>query len=403
MFKPTFSIPDEYRTHLRHVPALDTRPDEEILHSLNTYQAITSEKNIWAFWHSGLNSMPPWCQRNVINWARLHGAEWTIRVLDQIDGSPNNVQRYLPTDLIPPVFLKREIVGPFAGQHSADLIRGALLYVLGGVWLDVGIILFRDLNRVCWDILSDPETEYELSVMHMGGLGTGISNHFIAARKHSPLMQRWHDLFAYLWRDRTSCKGLSHHPLLAPVLSAGQKFHGDKGTEHFGWEHVCSPEDILDYGAHILAWQRLVMLEDPEDRFSGVEYFNHKVLLLDVIGESWRAEAIVGWRGSQLFDVLRTKLDWERGAEENRMAFKAVMTILAESSMQKVYRGKEMLKYPALGTLWDEKENEDKDHESGTFAELLRYGSVHFEQTRDITLVQNPEVQVVLQKGVWEA
>ncbi|KAL2814882.1 hypothetical protein BDW59DRAFT_177809 [Aspergillus cavernicola] len=327
------------------------------------YQPVTSERNIWAFWHSGLRSMPSWCQRNVTNWARVNGTTWTIRVLDNINNSPNNVERFLSDDMIPP--------------HSADLIRGACLYIHG----------------------ESPTTPVEMSVMHMGG--TGISNHFIAARKQSPFMEHLHDLFAYLWKDRTSCKGVSKHALLAPVLNGG-KFHGDEGTNYFGWEHKCEPDAIMDYGAHILAWQRLVMLEDGGDGFSGVDYFRHKVLLLDVIEESWRAESLLGWRGSDLFNALSTRLDDAPESEEIQTAFKAVMTTLAESSMQNIYRGKEMLKYSALGTLWDEKENEGKDQEAGTLVELVRYGSVHYEQTRDIVPVETPRPPVVLSKGLLE-
>ncbi|KAL4958452.1 hypothetical protein BDW69DRAFT_201799 [Aspergillus filifer] len=403
MGQQTFPIPEAFSSKLRNVPALDNRSDEEILRSLDQYQPIVTERNVWAFWHAGLCSMPSWCKRNVINWARLNGKNWTIRVLDQVDGSPNNVLHYLPEDMIPPIFLKREMTGPFVGQHSADLIRGACLFVHGGLWLDVGNILFRRLDRICWDLLEDPSTPFEMCVMHMGGSsGTGISNHFIAARKNSPFMKRWHDLFAYLWKDRTNCTGLSKSPLLAPVLHGSGTFHGDEETDRWGWEHVYSPEAIQDYGAQILAWQRVIMLDDPKTGFSGVDYYTQKILLLDVLDESWRAEVIVGWRGHQLFDVLATRLDTPKESEEYQAALKTVMTLLADSSLQKIYRGKEMMKYPALGTLWDEKENEDKDYEPGTFAALLRYGSVHFEQTRGILYVENPRPPTVLAKGLLE-
>jgi hypothetical protein len=57
--------------------------------------------------------------------------------------------------------------------------------------------------------------------------------------------------------------------------------------------------------------------------------------------------------------------------------------------MQKITHGKNLTKTPAWGLIWDEKGNESKDIEPGTFAELLRYGAVRFEQTREsITYVQ---------------
>jgi hypothetical protein len=399
MIGKTIPVLDGCDGQLHYVEALDNRTAEDILNSLDKFQPVVSEKNIWAFWHSGLRSMPPWCQRNIVNWLRLNGNEWTVRVLDNVKKSPNNVLQYVPKNTLPPAYLNNHMVGPFVGQHSADLVRGACIYIHGGIWLDVGIILFRKLDRICWEQLADPSSSFEVSVMHMGG--TGISNHFIAARRGSPFIKYWHELFTLLWKDRTSCQGLSRHPLLAPVLEAG-RFHGDKDTNHFGWEHKCTPDQIMDYGAHILAWQRLALTENVGDGFSGTKYFATKILFLNVLEEAWRAETLVGWRGSDLFEVLNTKLDAPAESQKFQLALNAIRSILAQSSMQKVYRGSELLKYPALGSIWDEKENGNKDCEPGTFAELLRYGSVHFEQTRDIRYTRNPQPTVTFMKGLFE-
>ncbi|CZR53710.1 related to capsule polysaccharide biosynthesis protein [Phialocephala subalpina] len=401
MATSTFSIPDELSNQLRYVSALDNRPFEEILQSLDKYQSVVSEKNIWAFWDSGLRSMPRWCQRNVIDWVRLNGNDWTVRILDHVEGSPNNVLKYVSKETLPSAYLKDEMTGPYVGQHSADLVRGACLVTHGGVWLDVGIILFRKLDTICWQKLEDPLAPFAVSVMHMGG--TGMSNHFIAARKGSPFIKHWHELFTYLWKDRTTCGGLSGHPLLALVL-AGGKFYDDEETSYrFGWEHKAKGEHIMDYGAQVLAWQRIAMTENTGDGFNGPEYFATKVLLLNVIEESWRAESLIGWRGSQLFNILSTKLDTSAKSQKYQAAFKTVWTILAQASMQKVYHGKELLKYPALGELWDAAENENDEFEAGTFAELLRYGSVHFEQRRGIAYVQNPRPSATFRKGLYEA
>lgn len=72
--------------------------------------------------------------------------------------------------------------------------------------------------------------------------------------------------------------------------------------------------------------------------------------------------------------------------------------------MQKVTHGKNLLRTPALGTLWDLTENEGKDVEEGTFAELLRYGALHFQQTREeIEKVEPEESGFVIRKGLLEA
>ena len=71
--------------------------------------------------------------------------------------------------------------------------------------------------------------------------------------------------------------------------------------------------------------------------------------------------------------------------------------------MQKITHGKHLTKSPALGILWDRQENEGKDVAPGTFAELLRYGSVHFEQEREeIEYVKARKPEHRIKKGLLE-
>lgn len=50
--------------------------------------------------------------------------------------------------------------------------------------------------------------------------------------------------------------------------------------------------------------------------------------------------------------------------------------------MQKVGHGGNLTRTVSLGDLWDMPENESRDCAPGTFAELIRYGAVHFRQKR---------------------
>ena len=108
-------IPDEFRSDLRYVKSLDTRSDQDILDSLSRHAPVTSEKNVWAFWHSGVHSMPGWCQRNVVNWIRLCGSSWSIRVLDKVPGSPNNALNFVPAEMLPETYVKGTMDGPYTG------------------------------------------------------------------------------------------------------------------------------------------------------------------------------------------------------------------------------------------------------------------------------------------------
>jgi hypothetical protein len=184
-----FQIPPQYRDLLDVVEPLDHRSDQEILQSLAQHAPVTSEKNIWAFWHSGVSDMPAWCQRNVVDWVRICSPSWTVRVLDNVAESPNYALNYLGRELLVQAFVQRTMDGPYVGQHSADLVRGAALCQHGGVWMDVGSILTRHLDRVCWDRIQDPDNPYQAAVAVQPS--QGIMNYFVACRKEDPFIWRW--------------------------------------------------------------------------------------------------------------------------------------------------------------------------------------------------------------------
>lgn len=159
-----FTIPERFQSQLQEVQALDPRSDDEILQSLATYRPVTSEKNIWAFWHSGVLAMPAWCQRNAVDWVRVCGPDWTVRVLDNTPGSPGYALGYVSEDLLPEAFVRRTMDGPYVGPHSADFMRGACLVQHGGAFMDVGCLLLRPLDDFVWDQLAAPGSKYGVAV-----------------------------------------------------------------------------------------------------------------------------------------------------------------------------------------------------------------------------------------------
>ena len=145
------------------------------------------------------------------------------------------------------------------------------------------------------------------------------------------------------------------------------------------------------------------MLEDPNDGFNGADYYKKKVLLLDLLSEDWGAEATIGFSWQDLLEVLATKRDADPQSEQYRTAHKTVWRLLTRSSMQKVTHRKNLTKDPALGVLLDMEENQGKDAALGTMAELLRYCSVHFEQSQEkneYVKAKKPEQKIT--KGLLE-
>ena len=62
---PRFPIPPDFQHALRSTTPRDIRTNEELLKTLSTHKPVRSEKNIWAFWDTGIRHVRPWQQRNV--------------------------------------------------------------------------------------------------------------------------------------------------------------------------------------------------------------------------------------------------------------------------------------------------------------------------------------------------
>jgi hypothetical protein len=394
-----FKIPVEFQEQVTVTGPKDKRTDEEILKPLGHFQPVISEKNVWCYWHSGLSNLPGWCKRNIIDWARINGLSWTIRILDTVPGSPNHVLKYVPEDMLPEALVKNALDGPYKGPHAADMLRGACLYLHGGVYMDVGIILIRELDRIGWEQLSDPENPKQVCIPWYHG--TLPANHWVAARKGDPFIKRWHDLFVHLWANKTNYNGLGANPLLA--FAANMDF-SESEKKGFKWEFVVGPDVVFQYITQCLAWARVSSLEEPgKDGFNGAEYQRDHVLYYYVLPECWPAETNVGFSGKQMFEAMSTRLDADPASSEYQKAYKFVWQALSSASMQKITHGKNLTKTPALGSIWDLPENEGKDVEPGTFVELLRHGAVNFRQTRD-TLVyeQVDKPTMTIKKGLFE-
>jgi hypothetical protein len=158
-----------------------------------------------------------------------------------------------------------------------------------------------------------------------------------------------------------------------------------ESDENPGFDFKLPLVEVFEYAIQIAAWGRLTMLgPDPSDGFSPAEYWLKSVMPMDAFKEAWRAETVFGFDlgGQAKLDALSTRLDADKNSEEYKAAHKVIWLILAESSMQKISHGKGLSHSVQLGTMLDMPENADKDHEEGTFAELLRYGTLHFRQKR---------------------
>lgn len=195
-----------------------------------------------------------------------------------------------------------------------------------------------------------------------------------------------------------------------PLVAFGLQYRFlDSEAAKLDWDFKVPVKTAVEYVTQVVAWSRVCMLEDAGDGFSGADYWRDNVLAFDSRKEDWPAETVLGFAGSgqRLFDILSLPLgdggDGDGDPELRRQAEEVVWRILATGSMQKISHGKGLTHSAQLGTLWDEPGNEGRDRAPGTFAELLRYGSVHFRQKRagvEALTVEKP--MMTFKKGVLE-
>ncbi|PYH89583.1 hypothetical protein BO71DRAFT_105147 [Aspergillus ellipticus CBS 707.79] len=381
----------------------DRRSDAEILAHLTSPPPVSaSERNVWAFWHTGFAAMRPWTQRNVVGWVRRLGPEWTVRVLDhQGPDSPASVVHFLEAAVLPDAVTQRTMDGVSVGPHTADLIRLPLLHRYGGVWMDVGTLLFRHLDDLCWRVLADPTTPYELCGFNIEvrpGV-TAMMNSFLAARRGNGFVRRWHQIYAALWTGVTSAEGFHKHPLLShlPLLHPPAERIRDPDREG-------AMGRVTDYIAQMQCFERLRQLVDPEDGFSGPKYYKGKVYLLSGLDELYYFQKRTGWNGGEQFRLLSLQRDGEGERDElHTRAEEIVNDMVANSALMKLSHGPPG-ELDALADLWDQPQYENRDIEPGTFAAYLRYASVNLTQTREMKPLQvKLETENILHAGVLEA
>ncbi|KAI0116066.1 hypothetical protein F4776DRAFT_637668 [Hypoxylon sp. NC0597] len=389
---------------LRLIPSekLDLRSDEEITAWLQTRHPITSDRNVWAFWHSGYSQMTPWVQRNIINWVRRLGPDWTVHLLDRVPGSETNVSHFVDSSFFPDAFNNNTMDGPSVGPHSGDLVRLPLLWLYGGVWIDAGSFLFRHLEDICWEEIEDPKSPYEMAgfVIEMRPGVEIMLNGFIAAKRGNPFIKRWHEIFKALWDGVTNSQGFHKHPLLRhlPLLNPP----ADKLNLP---DLKVLMEYFTDYLSQCMCFERLRKLIDPADGFNGPEYYSKKILLFPALQETYYFQQRTEWSGTRQFELLTTKRTGEGVIKDEKWqaAEDFVHDALANTSTMKLSHGPPGALDSFLADLWDSEEHHHKDNGSGTFAAYLRYGSVHFDQTRKmIPIKMGWPNEEVLHAGVLE-
>ncbi|KPM39834.1 hypothetical protein AK830_g6716 [Neonectria ditissima] len=374
----TFKLP-ESASNLRVVPQsqLDLRSSTDLIKQLRCFQPITSEKNVWAFWDRGLDAMYPSYVWTVLSWVRKLGPSWTVRLVDVVEGSPNNIYNFVTKDYFPDCFINKTMDGPHAAQHAADLVRLPLLFEHGGVWMDVGNMLHTSLDHLFWDALAAPDSPYEMGVWIITGQirkqWGSFGNFMLAARQGCTFIKNWHDCYKELWKGRTRAAGFHGLPLVKDIGLA-------EGMADWGCEDQV--REMSDYVAQMLIGDRTRNLLDVSTGWNGREFFQNKVFMVEGIYNGILGAIRTNYDGRKQLELFTTSLD-EPDLEKRQEAESFMIEMLEKSHMYKVYHNSSTGQ-PALGDLIKKEGFMDATHRPGTFGEMYRYGTVHWRSTREV-------------------
>jgi hypothetical protein len=351
-------------------------------------------KNIFAFWHSGIKTLPPYLLRNVINWHRRYSPlGWVIYLLDNTPDSPLNVANYIDTNspsVVPEAFTKGTLDGGYKAQHTSDLIRYPLLLKYGGVYLDVGILLFADLDLLWTTHIKNPASPYDFFGFTMGSApDLSVVNFTLIAPPNNPLIRRAHYILLKLWEGKTNTTGMHKHPLVShvPLLRVTKEVVvEEEGKEKM----VINDEAMTDYAIQIQCMGAAQRWYDPSDNWDGPTYVRDKCYLLNMIEATYIHEQLTSWSGKRQHELFSLPLPQagEEPTEDQALARKIVERVVGEAWCIKLGHGFSAKLFGAdtLGMLW--RKFDGSDCGEGTYAGWLRWAEVSVRQDRAMERMQ---------------
>ncbi|MCJ1312555.1 hypothetical protein MMC25_006229 [Agyrium rufum] len=382
-FLPDPPAPEPYPLpaglHVTPTHLLDLRADSEIDNDLLRMSPVSSEKNIWFFWHAGYEQMHPCSKRNVRAWYRRFSKQgWTIRVTDYLPDSPMNIANFLDVndgETFPRAFAEGTLDGRYALYRTSEFLRWPLLLKYGGVWADTGMIPIGDMDRLWNQTIGDPDARFKLISYNAGGTESyRLTSYFFASGRDNPLFSRCQRLLLEIWAadgGKNNSNGMHASPLL-------------KGIPLMG-ENENLPEDLrkveTDYDMLGQVMTMVMGLVDEEEKWNGPQYVAEHVWALDYWEGSFLYNKVTARDGRKAFELMSFLLpkDGEEESAKQEQAREIVEGSLQRSFGFKLAHGLvvEVLG-DSLGSLW--RKHEGSDNVPGTYAHWLRHGTVYWNQ-----------------------
>jgi hypothetical protein len=370
---------------------------------------VPGSKSIFAFWHSGAHSLPPYLLRNVTNWyRRFSPLGWTIYVLDTMPGSALNVSNFIDTSsrsIVPEAFINGTLNGAYAAQHTSDLIRYPLLLKYGGIYLDVGVLQFGDLNWLWTEHIANSASPYDFAGFTLGDPPDGVSivNFALMCGPNNPLVRRAHHILLKVWEGKTNTIGTHKHPLVnhVPLMHVPEEVTVD---DEVHGKMVINDAAMTDYAIQIQCMGSAQRWKDEKDGWDGPKYVREHCWLYSMMNGAFAHEQMTSWSGKRQWDLLKQRLpqEGEEETEDQMFARKMVENTTANSWCLKLGHGFSAKLFGAdtLGMIW--RKNQGSDCEDGTYAGWLRWAEIHCRQDHPYAPLKLPSYEPSMQGKLLE-
>ncbi|KAK3216616.1 hypothetical protein GRF29_1g421860 [Pseudopithomyces chartarum] len=345
-----------------------------------------NSKSIFAFWKTGIATLPPYLLRNVLNWHRRYAPlGWQIYVVDTVPDSPLHISHFIDTtspSVVPEAFRNGTLDGDYVAQHTSDLVRFPLLLRHGGLYMDVGILHFGDIDSLWTQRIANPSSPYDFAGVTMGDYPEiSAVNFWLMSGPQNPLIARAHHILLKLWEGKTNTKGASGHPLVShlPLMRVPQEVTvEEEGKEKM----IIDDAAMTDYAVQIQCLGAAQRWLDEEGGWDGPRYMREKCWFYSMIEHTYVHEQMTSWTSKKQHELFSLALpgDGEEESEDQLLARRIVEKVVGESWCIKLGHGfaAKLFGADTLGMLW--KKHDGTDCKEGTYGGWLRWAEVNCKQ-----------------------
>ncbi|MCL2066582.1 MAG: capsular polysaccharide synthesis protein [Treponema sp.] len=169
---------------------------------------IDPESTLWVFWWDGCDSMPDivkMCFKSIVQHAGRH----PVKLITN-----KNIHDFIS---IPEYIMEKVNSGIITVTHFSDIIRSALLYEYGGIWLDATVFVTQDIcfDNLVFFTLKNIQNNNSISNIRWQGITNDYfrinncsnasinrwSGFLLAGSKHSPLFAFMRNIFFSYWKE----------------------------------------------------------------------------------------------------------------------------------------------------------------------------------------------------------